>query len=136
MLVVAYIVSAALEIVGIALVVLDVRADRAQARQLVTRQRPNYLPRSQPRHWTDVQMDERAIRRSPGDFQAASAYRRRAEEARDLQRIARGSAEAEAELLQAVADMLHGSIFRRLRGPLLVALGVFIGTVANIAASG
>jgi hypothetical protein len=81
-------------------------------------------------------MDEATIRRNPHDFQAASIYRRRSQEARDLQRIALGSVQAEAELLQAVADMLHGSILRRLRGPALVAAGVVVGTFANIAASG
>jgi hypothetical protein len=32
--------------------------------------------------------------------------------------------------------MLEGHVFRRLRGPALVVLGIIVGTAANIATSG
>jgi hypothetical protein len=140
-LVAAYVISAALEIVGIGLVILDVRGDRDRARALLDEPRPNYVPETQmPRFAINIEFDEDTIRRNPTGPAARSIYQRRARDAeqalRESQAIALGSATAEAELLRAIADMLTGAgLFRRLLGPGLVAIGILVGTAANIAAS-
>jgi hypothetical protein len=140
MLIGAYVLSGLLEIVGIGLVVLDVRGDRSRARDLLDEQRPDYVPsKEMARASINLQLDEQAIRQNPSGMEAQGIYRRRAQEAeRDLRRqqqIASGSARAEAELLRAIADMLAGkSLFRRLIGPVLVMIGIVVGTAANLAA--
>lgn len=108
MLVAAYIVSAILEVAGIALVVSDVRADRRRAQELMEKPRPGYVP-PYPRR------------------------RQQTFEQVELQRTAEANAEAVSDLLSEMVDMLRGDIWRRLRGPGLVALGILVGTGANIA---
>jgi hypothetical protein len=141
MLVAAYVISALLEIIGIGLVVLDVRGDRARAQALLEEQRQEYVPPPiHPRASINEQLDQDTIQRDPSSPQAQGIYRRRVEEAkrdRDaMQQIASGSARAEAELLRAIADTLTGAgLFRRLVGPALVMIGIIVGTAANVAAS-
>ena len=60
---------------------------------------------------------------------------RKERQERQIQEIALGSARAENLLLSTVAETLQVDLFRRLRGPALVALGIVVGTVANIAAT-
>lgn len=115
MLVAAYILSAALEILGIGLVVLDVRADRKTALRLTQ------VSPSEP-----VELDESTIRRFPGSL----ALRRR------LVGLEHDSDLADEHIRDVLNDVLQGNLFRRLRGPALVVLGIIVGTAANIAPSG
>jgi hypothetical protein len=109
-LVVAYIASAVLELVGLALVVWDVWSDRKGARTLLGQGRPAFT---------------RGIR---------AQNIRGAKQAMELERLAERSARSEQELLDVIADMLRGG-WRRVVGPVFIALGVVIGTAANIYAS-
>jgi hypothetical protein len=130
---VLYLLSAALEIGGIAIVVWDVRIDRHRARALLERPHRSYgvglrgagVTR---REW----MDDAMIRSDPtGPLARHIRQQRREEERRRVERVARASANAETELKQALVDVLLGSK-RRLIGPALLVLGVILGTWANL----
>jgi hypothetical protein len=138
MIVALYLIAAACEISGIGFVVFDVWTDRKHARELVAADSRTYVPRPPgPRAWIYEQIEESSIRRDPNSAHAQMIIRQRKEkQEREIQQIAIGSAQAEAELLEALADMLRGNLFRRLLGPALLVVGVVVGTVGNIAASG
>jgi hypothetical protein len=114
-LVAAYSVSGLLEIVGVGLVVFDVRRDRQIALRLTQD------PPTEP-----VELDERTLRKHPGSLASR----------RGLLAMEHDSALADAHIRDALSDMLEGHVFRRLRGPALVVLGIIVGTAANIATSG
>jgi hypothetical protein len=59
--------------------------------------------------------------------------RRRDDEQREA-RAALGAATAELELRQEIADLLAGHPRRRLLGPVLVGIGILLGTLANLSA--
>jgi hypothetical protein len=136
MVIALYLIACVLEVVGIAVVVVDVWIDRRRARGLLENNAPTYVPNPPgPRAWIYEQIDESAIRRDPEGIQASMIVRRRRErEQRELQRVALGGARAYDELLGAVADMLRGNLFRRLVGPAMLVAGVIVGTVANVVA--
>jgi hypothetical protein len=133
-LVTAYIVTAALEISGIAMVVFDVRADRRKARRLMSFRRPRV---SVPRARFSVQdsIDDDVLSRHGGTFRARLIRQQRERETeRAFSQIASVSARSDAVILEALTDLLHGNVYRRLTGPVLIALGVLVGTAANVAA--
>ena len=115
MLVLAFIVSGALEIIGIGLVVRDVLRQRVAARRL------EQAPPSEP-----VELDESNIREFPGSL----AMRRR------LLGLKRDRELSDDQLREVLNDVLPGSLRRALLGPILIGFGILIGTIANIAASG
>lgn len=115
MLVLAYIVSGAFEIIGIGILVIDVLRQRAAAVLL------KETPPSEP-----VELDKSNVRSFPGSL----TMRRR------LLGLQRDSELADERIQQVLNAVLPGSLSRALLGPTLIAIGIVIGTVANIAASG
>ena len=114
MLVLAYIVSAVFEIIGIGILVIDVVRQRAAGVRL------RDAPPSEP-----VELDESNVRNFPGSL----ALRHR------LLGLQRDRELADEHIQAVLNEVLPGSLFRALLGPFLISLGVVIGTVANIAAS-
>jgi hypothetical protein len=134
MLVGAYIVSALLEMAGIAVVIWDVRQDRRQALGFVDRPRRVRVP-WQRGSWTmQAAIEDHDIAKGGAYGQMLSRGRSEAA-ARSVQQVAMGAAQAELETRQAIAGLLRGNFYRRLGGPALVLLGIVIGTAANIAAT-
>jgi hypothetical protein len=128
MLIVAYV--AVLEVVGIAVVVLDVRSDRRKGRALM-----DDLPRKvQGEYRSSMPSREASIIRRGGDDAIRSLDERLRATERQVMAIRRNYADADVDLRESLRDLLHGNIVHRLRGPALVALGVAVGLVANVAA--
>jgi hypothetical protein len=113
-LVLAFVIAAAFEVGGLALVVRDLRRERSAALRLIEG------PVEEP-----VELNEKNIREFPGSLET----RRR------LLQSERDSAAA-GELVRAVLIDLLRPDRRRLIGPGLVAIGIVIGTAANIWAIG
>jgi hypothetical protein len=127
-LVALYVISAALEVFGIGFVVADVRADREKARALIEQLPALVYGGSRIRQPSR----EDAIMRRGGETATKLLDQRLRAEERQL-RADRANYEAGyAHLLRALHDMLHGSLTERLRGPVLITLGVIVGLVANI----
>jgi hypothetical protein len=125
-----------LEVGGVVLVFFDIRADLARARRLATNPGGNYVP-STPgaRAWIYEQIDELAIKRDPNGARALRIRQERHTKAdRELQQVALSSARGQASLISEIVEALSGNVRRRVAGPVLIVLGVLIGTAANIAA--
>lgn len=104
-----------LEIGGIAILVIDV------IRQRAARVRFREPPPSEP-----VQLDASNVRRFPGSLTMR----------RQLLGLERDNELTEERMQQVLNDVLPGSLFRALLGPVLITLGIVIGTIASIAAIG
>lgn len=131
----AYIVAGLFEIAGVSWVVADVVLDRRRAREIVSQRSGAYVPSPPtPRAMLMQDIEDRSLERDPNSGRSRMILRqRRDREQRELQRIALGSASAEREFRETVADMLRGNLVRRLRGPACLLIGIVLGTVANIA---
>jgi hypothetical protein len=123
MLIAAFIVAGLLEVVGVGLVLRDLGKQRNAALQLIA------TPASEP-----VELDESNVRQFVGSL---TARRQQLQQQSDIEK-----AGAAVELVRAVlVDLLRPQPFEWRRthdwrpfGPVLVALGIAIGTVAEICA--
>lgn len=122
-----YVIAMIFELCGIGVVILDLRANRATAEKVLVSQ-PLYQP---PAFLPQI------LRSNSPKAQARIDARVRQEAARvseSLARFPQAVADADLELREIVAVMLRPeSWWRRWRGPLLLSIGVIIGTIANIA---
>lgn len=117
-LVVLYVVGFALEGAGLALVAVDIRADRDRARQITAEPGPRWSkPRSRP---GPIQS------RGPHAGIDTEARRREADNVRAAQT-------GYAVTMGAVLDILTGSLRRRAIGAGLILAGLVAGMVDNIA---
>jgi hypothetical protein len=132
-LIAAYLAAAVLELSGIGLVVFDVREDRRKAADLLGYRRPRIsIPRT-PIGLHLRQPFGRSVGEEHRQRERQATYEREVERA--LDQIASVSARTDAIVLAALADLLGGDAYRRLVGPALIAVGIVIGTVANIVAA-
>jgi hypothetical protein len=128
-----FVVSAGLEIAGVAIIVVDVWRDRQRAREYIGLPRRVRIPPPLTRWTVYSALEDMEIER--GGYQGRRILRQREESAhRDMQRVALGAAEAELEYRQTIADILRGNLYRRVAGPALVTLGIVLGTWANLRA--
>ncbi len=118
-----FIVAGLLEAIGVGLVLRDLGKQRNAALRLIA------TPPSEP-----VELDERSVRQFAGSL---TARRQQLQQQSDIERVA-----VTAELVRAVlVDLLRPKSFEwrkphdwRPLGPVLIALGILIATVANIRA--
>lgn len=113
-----YVVAFALEAAGLALVAVDIRADRDRARQIRAEPRPRWTrPRSRPgpiqSRGPHAGIDTEARRREADNVRAAEA--------------------SYASTMGALLDILTGSLRRRAIGAALILAGLVASTVGNIA---
>ncbi len=131
MLVVAYVVSALLEVAGIGLVVFDVLADRARRVEL-TMEHAGVFGGSRVRSGSDTAL----LSRDPTAERAQRVVARRlVENERRLVALEANAEVADKRLLGVLLGMVSTPLWRRLLGPGFVVAGIVVGTAENICAS-
>jgi hypothetical protein len=114
-LVIAFILSGVLEVVGVGLVFEDFRRERRAVRQLLD------VPVTE-----QVELDGSNVRKYPG---STTVRKQQLEQDAEIDQ-----ASETAELVRTVLLDLVRPHYRRLVGPILIALGIVIATVASIVA--